>query len=88
MSDKYVLITGKYQLSTAEILYHIPDFPELLQTYIWQDYDLAPKFPVLSKFLDFWSHNLDGKLHSVRIANKSLISPQEFCFAKAELNLH
>ncbi|AUN30316.1 usg protein [Niveispirillum cyanobacteriorum] len=64
-----------YRLTTAEILYHMPDHPGLLQTYVWQELDLAPRFPVLRKFLDFWSHNLDGKLHSVRVANLDLISP-------------
>jgi uncharacterized protein Usg len=67
-----------YRLTTAEILYHLPDHPGLLQTYIWQDMDLAPKFPVLHKFLDFWSHKLDGKLHSVRVAALPLISAGEW----------
>ncbi len=43
-----------YSLATAEILYRIPDHPLLLQTYIWQDYDRAPDFPVLHRFLAFW----------------------------------
>ncbi len=63
-----------YRLTTAEILYHLPDHPGLLQTYIWQDLDLAPRFPVLHKFLDFWARQIDGKLHSVRLADCKLIS--------------
>ena len=63
-----------YRLTTAEILYHMPDHPGLLQTFVWQDLDLAPRFPVLHKFLDFWAHKLDGKLHSVRLANARLIT--------------
>jgi uncharacterized protein Usg len=59
----------EYRITTAEILYHLPDHPEILQTYIWQDLDLAPEFPVLRKFLDFWHRELDGKLHSVRVAS-------------------
>ena len=42
-----------YRLTTAEILYHLPDHPNLLQSYIWQDLDIAPRYPVLHKFLDF-----------------------------------
>ncbi|MDE2006917.1 MAG: Usg family protein [Rhodospirillales bacterium] len=57
-----------YRLTTAEILYRLPDHPDLLQTYIWQELDLAPRFPVLRRFLDFWNRELDGKLHSVRVA--------------------
>jgi uncharacterized protein Usg len=66
-----------YRLTTAEILYHLPDHPRLLQSYIWQDLDIAPRFPVLHKFLDFWSRQLDGKLHSVRVGAASLITPGE-----------
>ncbi|MGE4480328.1 usg protein [Acidocella sp.] len=64
-----------YRLTTAEILYHMPDHPGLLQSYVWQELDLAPQFPALHKFLDFWASNLDGKLHSVRVAQAGLIAP-------------
>ena len=76
-----------FSLTTAEILYHLPDYPALLQTFIWQDYDLAPKFPKLIKFLDFWSANLDGKLAHVRVAHKSLITPAELKMVGAEFRL-
>lgn len=66
-----------YRLTTAHILYHMPDHPILLQTYIWQEYDLQPEFPTLKKFLDFWERNLEGRLHSVTIASVRLIKPAE-----------
>jgi uncharacterized protein Usg len=77
-----------YRLTTAEILYHLPDHPNLLQSYIWQELDLAPKFPILRRFLDFWSHNLEGKLHSVNVAHAGLITPGNFRNAAASLTLH
>jgi uncharacterized protein Usg len=64
-----------YRLTTAEILYHMPDHPGLLQSYVWQELDLAPQFPALRKFLDFWDRNLDGKLHSVRVGHAGIITP-------------
>lgn len=66
-----------YRLSTAEIFYHIPDHPGLLQTYVWQDYDISPDYPVLKRFLDFWRRELEGPLHSVRVAGRRLISAAE-----------
>ena len=78
----------QYRLTTAEILYHMPDHPALLQSFIWQDLDLVPEFPVLRKFLDFWNRSLDGKLHSVTVASTGLISPAEFRFADAQFRLH
>ena len=77
-----------YRLTTAEILYHLPDHPALLQTFIWQDYDMAPDFPVLRRFLDFWQRNLDGKLHSVQVASAKLITPGDVGHADACLSLH
>ena len=51
-----------YGLTTAQILYRLPDHPSLLQTYVWQDYDLCPKFPVLNRFLKFWLETLEAAL--------------------------
>jgi len=73
-----------YRLTTAEILYHLPDHPDLLQTYIWQDLDLAPKFPILKGFLDFWDSNLEGRLNSIKVASTELISPAELKFVDGE----
>ncbi len=77
-----------YRLTTAEILYHLPDHPALLQSFIWQELDIAPRFPVLNKFLNFWTLNLDGKIHSVRVASTQLIKPAEFRMANASFTLH
>jgi uncharacterized protein Usg len=76
-----------YRLTTAEILYHMPDHPGLLQTFVWQDLDLAPQFPVLRRFLDFWNRELDGKLYSVRVASADLITPAQWRHP-AMLRLH
>ena len=75
-------------LTTAEILYRLPDHPGLLQSYVWQDYDLAPRFPKLTDFLEFWATNLEGPLYRVRVAHRRLIAPQEFSFVRGELRLH
>ena len=77
-----------YRLTTAEILYHMPDHPRLLQSFIWQELDIAPDYPVLVKFLRFWETRLDGKLHSVRVAARGLISPAELKHFGHEITLH
>jgi uncharacterized protein Usg len=77
-----------YRLTTAEILYHMPDHPGILQSYIWQDLDLAPKFPVLHRFLDFWHRELDGRVHSVRVTSAGLIRPPSFRNPGISLYLH
>ena len=82
------LMMRDYRLTTAEILYHFPDHPNLLQTYLWQAIDLPPKFPRLTRFLDYWEASLDGKLHSVKVASAKVIAPNRFRHASAMLRLH
>ena len=77
-----------YSLTTAEIHYHLPDHPSLLQLYIWQEYDLAPEFPELKNFLGFWQRELDGPLHSVRVAHHRLIKPSEWKAVDGILSIH
>jgi uncharacterized protein Usg len=84
----FELMVKDYRLTTAEILYHMPDIRALLQTYVWQGLDIAPKFPTLHKFLDFWESSLDGRLHSVTIASARLIQPNRFRYARALMRLH
>lgn len=87
MADLEKQLTKDYRLTTAEIIYHMPDYPGFLQSYIWQEYDIAPKFPVLHGFLDFWSHNLEGKLHSVYVASQQLITPGDARFYDYEVTI-
>jgi uncharacterized protein Usg len=61
-----------YGLTTAEIVYRRPDRHWLLQTYVWQDYDLFPNFPALKDFLAFWEKSL-----AVTVAHSKLIKPAE-----------
>ena len=76
-----------YGLTTANIFYRLPDYPAIVQSYVWQEYDLHPDFPELHKFLDFWSRSLDGKLHSVLVAHARLICPAEISMVDAEFRL-
>lgn len=86
--SQFALAVKGFSLTTAEILYRMPDHPNLLQSYIWQEYDLHPRFPKLKDFLDFWSKNLDGKLFKVIVAHKKLIKPSELRLVDAGFALH
>ena len=77
-----------FSLTTAEILYRLPDHPSLLQSYIWQDYDEHPRFPRLRTFLDFWARNLDGKLYRVTVAHRKLLAPTELRLITGDYKLH
>ncbi len=87
MSELGLHVRG-YRLTTAEILYRLPDQPHLLQSFIWQELDLAPDYPVLRKFLAFWTQNIEGKLHSVTVAQAKLPTPNRVRHAAVSLQLH
>ncbi len=77
-----------FRLTTALITYRLPDYPTVLQEYLWQDLDKAPKFPVLGKFLDFWEDNLEGRLFSVEVTSAKLIQPTIFRHIDEDFSIH
>lgn len=76
-----------YSLTTAEILYRIPDHRSILQQYVWQEYDLFPRFPRLTHFLAFWKRELDGPLYRVVVAHQNLVYPAELRHVGGEFRL-
>ncbi len=88
MVDRHFLKQIKgFSLTTAEILYHLPDHPALLQSFIWQEYDVAPRFPRLHDFLKFWTENLDGTLSHVVVAHRALVQPASMRFVEGRFRL-
>jgi uncharacterized protein Usg len=77
-----------YGLTTAHIFYRRPDHRWLLQSYVWQKFDLFPEFPELQRFLDFWQKELEGPLHSVTVAHSKLIKPAELRTVDGVFRLH
>ncbi|HWA20709.1 MAG TPA: hypothetical protein VG757_17110 [Devosia sp.] len=67
-----------FGLTTAQIIYRMPDHLDLLQEYLWQRYDTFPDFPLLTAFLDFWQLKLDGPIHKVTVAHARLLMPSDF----------
>jgi uncharacterized protein Usg len=88
VSEDFKRQLGGYGLTTAHIFYRRPDHPWLLQSYVWQEYDLCPNFPELQRFLAFWQKSLDGMLHSVTVAHSKLIKPAEINAIDGEFRLH
>ena len=88
VSEDFIRQLEGYGLTTATILYRMPDHLSVLQTFIWQQYDVAPRFPVLHEFLDFWRRELDGPVHSVTVAHSRLIWPAEIRSVNGVLTLH
>ncbi|HTR18521.1 MAG TPA: usg protein [Candidatus Paceibacterota bacterium] len=88
VSADFVKQVEGYGLTTAHILYRIPDYQNILQTYVWQEYDIFPRFPELHRFLKFWEEQIEGPLHSVKVAHSRLIRPAELRPVGAHFQLH
>ncbi|MCE8009668.1 usg protein [Aestuariivita sp.] len=87
MTETEMMLKG-YGLTTAELYYRMPDYTHVLNTFIWQDYDLAPDHPKLFEFIGFWQEEIDGPLHSVRFAHRKMISPGEWQNSVGEFRVH
>lgn len=82
------LMLKGYGLTTAEFFYRIPDYRNVLNTFVWQDYDIAPDHPRLFKFIDFWKSEIEGPLHSVRFTHRKMVAPGEWRNVTGEFTLH
>lgn len=72
--DFAVQLTGR-RLTMAEVLYYMPAHPALLQSFLWQTLDVAPDFPRIHRFLEFWRREIDAVIHSVTIGGVELVAP-------------
>ncbi len=72
------LMLKGYGLTTAEMIYRMPDHAHVLNSFLWQDYDLAPDYPKLFEFIEFWQDSIDGPLHSVRFTHRKQVSAGEW----------
>jgi uncharacterized protein Usg len=76
------------RLVIAEIFYYLPDYPSLLQSFVWQNEDLPPVYPHLKQFIQFWNAQLDGKIHMVKIDTKKCFGGNEFVNACFDGTIH
>lgn len=63
------------RLTTAEVLYYLPDHPSLIQRFMWQTLDIAPDFPRVHQFLEFWRREVDAVIHSVNVSAVGEVRP-------------
>lgn len=82
------LMLRGYGLTTAEFFYRMPDYTHVLNTFVWQDYDIAPDHPRLLKFIDFWKAEIEGPLHSVRFTHRKMMSCGEWRHVTGEFTVH
>jgi len=63
-----MIIIKKTSLVTLDIFYYIPDYPMLVNEFVWQTEDIVPDIPRVQRFLKFWKEN------NLAVINQILIS--------------
>jgi uncharacterized protein Usg len=76
------------RLTTAQVLYFMPDHPSLLQSFLWQTQDQAPRYPRLVRFLDFWRQEIEAVIHTVHVAHLGIISPARWRRVDLDMRLN
>tara|TARA_R110002074_G_scaffold175356_1_gene338552 strand:- start:64 stop:318 length:255 start_codon:yes stop_codon:yes gene_type:complete len=62
------MIMIRKTIVTLDILYYMPDYENLVQTFVWQTNDITPDFPRIHKFLDYWDEHIEAKIAEANIA--------------------
>jgi uncharacterized protein Usg len=86
-SETELMLKG-YGLTTAEFFYRMPDYTHVLNTFVWQEYDIAPDHPRLFEFVEFWQSEIEGPLHSVRFTHRKMIRAGEWRNITGEFTIH
>ncbi len=58
-------------LITLHVLYWIPDYENLLQSFTWQLEDVNPEYPRVHHFLDHWHREIDAIINEVFVMDNN-----------------
>ncbi|OJV13715.1 MAG: hypothetical protein BGO27_00785 [Alphaproteobacteria bacterium 33-17] len=75
------------KLLTIEILYYLPDYPSILQSFTWQMEDISPTYPHLDRFLTYWDKEIIAKINSVNVSIGGECGNREFRYLKDVIKL-
>lgn len=79
---------NEYRLVRAKIAYQENDRPHLQRNIEWEDYDLAPDYPELKRFLEVFSNHLDGAIDVVRVYDTNYARPLDRIYAPTSASFH
>jgi uncharacterized protein Usg len=71
-SSYYVSRESDRSLVTLRIIYHLPDFSNLINFFIWETFDEVPALPRVHRFLGYWQRNIDAVIKEVAVSNINL----------------
>jgi uncharacterized protein Usg len=70
--------TEDKRLVTCQVFYYMPMRKGLIQEFVFQDYDFIPKYPRMTRFLDFWRREIDAIIQEVILSEAESFSGRKF----------
>ena len=64
------------------------DMERQLHGYRLTTAEIIYRLPELHKFLDFWNREIEGPIHSVKVAGTDIIKPPRTRVVKHSLTIH
>ena len=64
-----MIIIKKTKLVTTNVYYYIPDYPGLVNMFLFQCEDYVPDIPKINKFLKYWKDNNLAVIKEIIIAH-------------------
>lgn len=74
----YQQLNDNFRLASILVVYRLPDHHSILQEFFWQTLDNPNGYPRMMKFINYWIEHIEAPIHSVKIANTEIISPNNF----------
>lgn len=62
-----MLIIPRIVLVTTNVLYYRPDFPSIVNSFVWQTEDKLPSLPRVAKYLDFWRREIRAVIANIEV---------------------
>ncbi len=64
----YVKI-NKWELTTIQVFYWMPDYEHILNLFMFQDDDCPPEYPRMQRFVKYWEENIEAKIKEIQIGS-------------------
>ena len=62
------MLLNRKVLVSLRVYYYMPDYRDLIQEFMWQTMDIKPKYPRVSKFVNYWKENIEAVIADVEMA--------------------
>lgn len=83
-----MLLHPQRRLVTFSIFYYLPDYRNIINEFVGQEYDLVPSLPRLLAFLTFWDNEIEGPIKLVRVTYPGIKTPHSIRFLDSEYSVN